>query len=1019
MITRADIEQVVTNLGLSTLGIATPMLAVRWTTAGAPTTTPAEGAAGALSLINNTADTWIAPAAGLLTFIGGEDRLLMADGTTLPENTPVFRLYPQVYLRLVRLYSAVIEGQSTNTHKPMRPVPHYFAITDRIGAPVEGEYAASDDLGIAGTLTIHDERGLAIDPVAVAATFNAILQRFDVLEARELLTTTPTAQNDRQIFHIGQLGANETRIHFVNPYARPYDGSHLENLTEIFSDAGLFSIDDTGTAITIDSAGDPPDDLRISPATFGTLDSSLTIRAADVTLHRDFLRGLAVDLKPFLIGQRPTDDPAAVDNEVLPAVRHNEELSFSLNGNAALGVANTILSGSPSEQLVVSPVIESDFALPTDATDANAQWPNFPTTSSNTDPIPSALKDGFEPAAHFITGTEADVVLVMNGLAVGQAIRVYNRNFLPDAREGRGAGAGTVVSDASGRIALQLEDPLGLVVPGSSTTLPPEATLHVDVVIVNANKQARVFGNVTCAIGASAALSAEESSLLPTGSNNLDTIPERGISSAGILGLPAPPLPAGPFVTQESIVNLALALGSEGTPRDAPRLPTMARRETIVASANSGTWQGLTNGMYLIGDTRNAEQRLGSPGSPGGRPYQTVSIQTQGGLLAYDLARAALRRTRDIVNRLEELAGPGVIGTNWTPPIAATAGTISAAMLQTISPATETPELSLVAGDLASMPATWTDFVDLVVDSSIFSGLPSAIRTRLTNALNTLRTSPVGERLYAEFKQEFITSLHGRRDLLWAAMNAISGARELIYIEGPTLTQTGYDADLEHDLIDLIESRLNDSPGLRVVIAFSKELEYGPGYEVFAAREYAFRNLAVASLVAAAPQRVVAFHPMGFPGRPLRLNTNIVIVDDMWACIGSSTIRRRGLTFDGGLDVVFTDRTIENGRSLAIADLRRNLMAGHLGVSAPAVDAMPEAPWVRLKDGYQAFWTVKELLDQGGAGLIEPIWDGQVPGVPPIDTADFPNRDVADPDGRNFQTIVALIVAAISSAAGP
>src|SRR6266487_913970 len=64
------------------------------------------------------------------------------------------------------------------------------------------------------------------------------------------------------------------------------------------------------------------------------------------------------------------------------------------------------------------------------------------------------------------------------------------------------------------------------------------------------------------------------------------------------------------------------------------------------------------------------------------------------------------------------------------------------------------------------------------------------------------------------------------------------------------------------------------------------------------AQEAADRRARILGLPA---ERVVAFHPVGFPGRPSRLESSVVIVDDVWAMVGSSTFRRRGLTFDGGI----------------------------------------------------------------------------------------------------------------------
>src|SRR5262249_54171706 len=154
-----------------------------------------------------------------------------------------------------------------------------------------------------------------------------------------------------------------------------------------------------------------------------------------------------------------------------------------------------------------------------------------------------------------------------------------------------------------------LKDPFGLVHPNSTTVLPSNPILHADVVVVNSNKKARVYGNVTAVV----AIPAPPPETTPE-TNLLGAATDRGISSAGILGLPAPSLPAGPFDSPEKVAGLVAALGSEGTPRDAPRLPTMARRDAMAASDQAASWKGQITGAHLIGAARNALQRIGSPG---------------------------------------------------------------------------------------------------------------------------------------------------------------------------------------------------------------------------------------------------------------------------------------------------------------------------------------------------------------------------------------------------------------------
>jgi hypothetical protein len=159
--------------------------------------------------------------------------------------------------------------------------------------------------------------------------------------------------------------------------------------------------------------------------------------------------------------------------------------------------------------------------------------------------------------------------------------------------------------------------------------------------------------------------------------------------------------------------------------------------------------------------------------------------------------------------------------------------------------------------------------------------------------------------------------------------------------------------------------------------------------------------------VFAGEPNVVAFHPIGFPGRALRLLTTLTVVDDVWAMIGSSTIRRRGLTFDGGVDFVFFDNQLREGRSAAISELRRQSMAVYLGATEPKSGG-PSPTFVRLLDSHTAFAACKELLDQGGAGLIEPLFDGKLPGVASIPPSAFPSDDIADPEGRIFDPTASL-----------
>jgi hypothetical protein len=401
----------------------------------------------------------------------------------------------------------------------------------------------------------------------------------------------------------------------------------------------------------------------------------------------------------------------------------------------------------------------------------------------------------------------------------------------------------------------------------------------------------------------------------------------------------------------------------------------MTRNETIVAGRDAaGNWSAVLSGLWLRRDSRSSLHRLGSPGSPGGEEFFGVGIHTTGGQLAYEIARTALRRTRGLDSRLTELD----VNTDWIPPSPTTTGTFSAALLQNIAPGADSPNLSLTPD-----PGTSVD---------------------------------------PEFRREWITARHGRRDAIPVLTAALKSARDLIYLETAAFSFTDYqigDCDNdppnpETDLVSIIAKRMNDQPNLKVLLVVSKEFPVGIGYETFAARAYDRRKKALDNLKAIDEgQRVTLLHPIGFPGRPLRLMHNLVIIDDMWLFVGSGSFTRRGLLFDGNLSLVCFDRQIEAGRSQAIRNFRRRLMESHLGaapIPGSTPPALPHSNLVRIADIDEAYYSARDLLEQGGPGLVQGLFDGIVTGQPVIPPESFPHRDLADPDGLTFPFTLASLL---------
>jgi hypothetical protein len=407
-------------------------------------------------------------------------------------------------------------------------------------------------------------------------------------------------------------------------------------------------------------------------------------------------------------------------------------------------------------------------------------------------------------------------------------------------------------------------------------------------------------------------------------------------------------------------------------------------------------WDAVITNGWLAERSREHLRRVGNPGSRGAPEERVIGLQVGPGRLAHDLGRAALRRTRHLITRLVELDGGAfnlaAVGT----------GTDAGAVLQTIAPVCENPEASLLS-DPSTLPNDWAALV-----AAIGSSVPG---------LGSLGTPAAGDRWVAETKREAMAAKHGRRDAQWALRWQIAHARKLIYIESMLFSRSAGSGVGSHryDFVAALGDRLRAMPDLRVIISLPREIPVGPGYEGWGQHFHDARNSALDSLLTGAPGRVLVYHPVGFPGRPELVRGNVVIVDDVFAMVGTSTLSRRGLTFDGGLDLSFCDRNLRDGYSIKVRDLRRNLMARTLGRAAPTdTNATPDPNWVRLAQMRGAFEVIREVLAHGGEGLLLPLWQG------PSDVG-AQDDQIADPEGRDFNAGLTVIagIAGVLSGLGP
>ncbi|MCC6725999.1 MAG: hypothetical protein IT258_15950 [Saprospiraceae bacterium] len=1019
---------------ISLLGIANPQLSTTWQDGGNPT----EESGQTMRLTSNLANgEWITPVGGLFNRAFAK-RLYMPNGSPPNVSTWVLSLHPQVWLRLCRLYGAIIEGRATGTDRPQRPVPKYFAYHDTtdIGAKV-GVLAVGSRIGLTGgRMSVHDQSGQPIDPMSVAAVFAVLMTQFPALIEKPFASTTSPVVNATQLGQmVATLSGTEVRVRLVTIFKKPFqDGaSKLNNLTVVDSNTGQYRLTNVLQPINVEApAAASEEKIAIGAATFGLLGNAFAPQPLGplsqlAVLKRDFLNLYTDDLRLHLLGNEAIDPPYdSLDFKV--KTFHNETIELHVNGNQILAQAGQIIADAPGLALVVSPVISSEFSVA--PTPAQSEWPVFPAGGDG--PIAGRLEK-LEISAYFIdTPKDKRDVFVkitvpekspgVDQLSPGTAIRIYNRKFLADAREGRGNGAGGILN-SDRTVAFVVVNPFGL---RSEDAIPANPKLSFDLIAVNRTGAKRSFGLLGTKVNAPQLLAVADAALASNGTNSFDLAQERGIAPSGVLGLPSRPLNLiGSFADLASSVDVALSLGDETQPRQAPRLPMMTRNETIVAGhIGAGQWSAILSGLWLRKDSRSSFHRIGSPGSPGGEEFLGAGIHTDGGLLAYELARMALRRTKGLASRLEELGNNNA----WLPPAppVSPTGTFSVALLQNIAPGADSPNLKHIPDAiLNALPSNWTNLVSQI--SNVVPSITST-NTALRTAISNLSANPQGNLLYNEFRREAFIAKHGKRDALPAIMAAIKAARELIYLETSAFSFTDYlpnnpaNADNSNDppkpnsdLVSLIGAQMQAFPNLKVVIAVSKEPLVGKGYESFAARAYDRREKALNHLKNVDSERVLLFHPIGFPGRPIRLMHNLLMVDDIWCFLGSGSFNRRGFMFDGNLSTALFDTRIEFGRSLALKNLRKRLLENHLNsLSLPGSTAssFSHPTSTRLSDLDECFHAIKEMLKDGGAGFIQPVFDGVVTGQAPVSPASFPHRDLADPNGIEFPNTSASLLQA-------
>lgn len=1054
VLTPADAGNQLQTNGLDALGLSVPSLSSGWADAD-PGAADVDDDALRLTLTNPRA-----PFAGVLQVLAVPSAYSDLAGTPLSQPAAVLRLHPEAARRLAALFAARLGAPL------QRPVP-VAMLVHGVSVPATPQplnwRRAGEALGFPGphAVSFHDARGLPIDPLAVAALC------LDLLGFRPALrfgdAAMPALGAAGALDHIvgvaAGLPAAAVRVHVIDPHGRAFDAARdaarlklldAGNAEQSVVSAALVGLpagqrlgrsaaDDSADAAAADRA------VRALPLRWGwalndTLDRSpraAPALPAGVTLARQFLRLMAVDLDWHLLGNRsdaavagvPGDD-GAVPDFALPQVRPAVPgFDYLADGSDVLGAAAQIAAGFPPAgadvlALLASPAIDPALPLPP-GPGAAGHWPAFPgpnpggglgTGTDATQGLAAAFRapdDGPDARLDVLVTIAADAV------PAGTHLRVYPRRFVeitaisadqPSFVRGDG-GAG--IAQAGQPTTVLLVNPFAL---APAAPLPTPAVLAVDLVVTARNGQRRLHSAVDLTVAATPQPFADN--LAQFGGTALLAAPAfvaltaafgaTSVAPATVFGLPPPAAPPGG--NPGGIVALVRQLANETVaPRQGPRLPTQGRFDTVFALGAAPApgqplaWQAVLSGARWTMESRSAQPELGDPGNPPGPDVHAAGVRV-GGQLAYDLALHALKRAQPIVP-----TGPGAPGwmvmtggDNWNDPAPDAAGTVAGVMLETIAPFCDSPELGFVP-----LPQPGDSVQDLADALAAQLGVPAP-------GINVGNE----ERLLRQWQREGVTARSGQRDALWSLRRAVMQAREFVYIEGPAFGRTARPAGAplphEVDLVELLRAGLQANPRLKIAIAVPRLPDFIEAKANWVRAALAQRKQAVEALTTQDRQRVAAFHPIGFAGRASVMRSTVVIVDDVYALVGTSHWRRRGMTFDGGCDVASFDRALNaQGRSAAIARFRQELMAAKLGIPVPSGPAGSSALWTRLAEPDAAFDVLADLLAAGGQGRCSAVFAG------PTDNTVIPQTDaISDPDGvdADGQGLLALFGALLIEA---
>jgi len=1065
-LTTPNAQRLLRNGGLMTLGLTNLLLCERWAD-----TTPAAGDYNANALTLNITGSIRAPFLGILEFVDDASEFADVGGRPLTGAAGVYRFHPQAFARLQQIMSWRYASPEPRPVKPVgiqlpaslpvqprpvqvRPVPVTMVIRGAANDQSPEFYECDTQMPVTGTISFHDSRGLIIDPLAVASIFADLLLALPAL-ADARFRAPPNGPGG--VASIAALAGAQTSnlVHFVDPHGWAFVPGPSGGTLSLIDGAGVQGAIINTPLLTL-PAGNQIGGSGPSPLLWGWGEDGWLRRVPiappplpqpnpAINLPRQFFRLIVVDTDWHILGNRTTAnfrnvprDDGTMPASLMPLVRDNVELTYLADGIDVITTAEQVINqpsapGDTPMIFAVSPVI--DTAVPVPLPGAAGRWPQWPAFAGPMLDFPAPTPNFAQGVTAALSGTR-DVVVTLPANAVpdGAHVRIYPRTFVEIATIGsapsflRGNG-GASIAAAGQPTQVFLPNPMAL---AANQPMPNAANLVIDIVVQPRVGRRRLRAAIPVTVATTPPPPAPDVFAPP-----LDLMAAMLTGASWIVSVAPVPLfgvprtvtpPAG---TPNSAIDLVRALASETVPRQGPRLPMMARFETVLARGGNDPaigngalrWSAAVSGARWSRNTLCDRATDGNPGFPAGSDTHAGGVRV-GGVLAYDAARHASKRVQPIIPLPGTVGSPSwmllLASPNMTPPQTPLTDVFTGvgACLQTVAAVCETPELSLPQIDLSPTTVTADDVADSIVDAF---GLPVAITVPPSAA----------DRVVDEVRREFFVSRSGVRDTLWSLSRVLREARELVYIESPQFARTAVTTGAPNplDLVEALRSALQANPALRVIICTPKLTDIDPAFGGFARQHFAARVEAVNALsLIDAPnnetdaqktareaqqdairQRIVAFHPVGFPGRDPAIRTTSIIVDDVYALVGASHFRRRGMTFDGALSVASFDAVFRDGYSTDVQQYRRRLMAAKLAVPLPAARVPGSPDWLRLMRPRAAFTLVSDMLAQGGLGRILPLWAG-----PDDNSVLAATVDMADPDGSNGSNFVQMFASLLA-----